>query len=123
MAALLHYQPEVVAITQGYHGTHQVLEMYSRFRPDFKVIALDDDYTPYKNKKFVCWLETPVNPYGTCRDIEHCEWFGCRKREREGLVWPSAPFRCWASHKEWHSEDGVDRSPFFDILAARILTH
>merc|ERR1712093_93460 len=71
MAALLHYQPEIVAITEGYHGTHEVFKLYGKLKPGFKVISLDDDYAPFDGKNFVCWLETPVNPFGTCRDIEH----------------------------------------------------
>jgi cystathionine gamma-synthase len=73
LAALLLYQPEVVAISEGYHGTHCTLDIYTRTREGVKIITIDDDFTQYKDKRLLCWLETPVNPTGLCRDIEKCK--------------------------------------------------
>ena len=33
-----------------------------------KLVGLDDDYP----SGTLCWLETPVNPYGEVRDIAKC---------------------------------------------------
>ncbi|KAK9899917.1 PLP-dependent transferase [Cystobasidium minutum MCA 4210] len=73
LAALLLYQPEVVAIAEGYHGTHCTLDLYTRTREGVKIIHTDDDFAPYKDKRVLCWLETPVNPKGICRDIAKYE--------------------------------------------------
>ena len=31
--ALLHYKPDVIAITDGYHGCHGAIEVYSSVQP------------------------------------------------------------------------------------------
>lgn len=72
-AVLLHFQPEVIAISAGYHGSHETIAVYRRTRPGVQIIDLDDDYTQYKDKKLLCWCETPVNPDGLCRDLAKCE--------------------------------------------------
>lgn len=74
LATLLLYQPEVVAIGEGYHGSHCTLDIYTRTKGNVKVIDIDDDYSAYKDKTFLCWLETPVNPTGECRDMEKCTY-------------------------------------------------
>lgn len=70
---MLLYQPEVVAISEGYHGTHCTLDLYTRTREGVKIITIDEDFTQYQDKRLLCWLETPVNPTGICRDIEKCK--------------------------------------------------
>ena len=70
---MLLYQPEVIAIGEGYHGSHETIAVYRKTRDNVKVIDIDDDYAQFKGKRFLCWLETPVNPKGICRDIEKCK--------------------------------------------------
>ncbi|EIM88570.1 cystathionine gamma-synthase [Stereum hirsutum FP-91666 SS1] len=65
-AAFLLLKPKRVAIRNGYHGVHGVLEIYKRER-DVEIIDLDDDFRPGD----VCWLETPLNPTGQVRDIKY----------------------------------------------------
>ncbi|TCD67684.1 hypothetical protein EIP91_012050 [Steccherinum ochraceum] len=66
-AALVHYQPKRVAITGGYHGCHMVLDIYKRTRPDLVVIGIDDEFQDGD----LCWIETPLNPRGVCRNIQY----------------------------------------------------
>ena len=73
-AVFLMYQPEVIAIEEGYHGTHGAISVYKQTRPGVEVIGIDDDYSRYKGKRLLCWLETPVNPKGICRDMEKCAY-------------------------------------------------
>ncbi|KAF8351548.1 pyridoxal phosphate-dependent transferase [Amanita rubescens] len=49
-SALAFFQPKRVAIKEGYHGCHQ-----------------NDEYKPGD----LCWLETPLNPTGESRNIQH----------------------------------------------------
>ena len=69
---MLFHQPQIIAIQRGYHGTHETIALYAKTRGNVQVIDIDDDYEQYKGKNFMCWLETPVNPEGTCRDMEKC---------------------------------------------------
>lgn len=69
---MLFYQPEVIAIQRGYVGTHETLALYAKTRMDVKIIDIDDDFEQYKDKRLLCWLETPMNPEGVCRDMELC---------------------------------------------------
>lgn len=77
-AALLHVQPDVIAIRDGYHGCHDTIKRYCQIRGmnernsvEVKVIDLDDSYPPSSTGlKVLVWLETPVNPTGECRDIK-----------------------------------------------------
>ncbi|KAI0675568.1 cystathionine gamma-synthase [Trametes maxima] len=67
-AALVYFQPKRVAITDGYHGFHETLEVYKRTRgSDLTLIGLDDEFQPGD----LCWLETPLNPSGEARDIKY----------------------------------------------------
>ncbi|KAH9843892.1 cystathionine gamma-synthase [Rhodofomes roseus] len=67
-AALVHFHPKRIAITGGYHGCHNTIEVYKRSRGgDLPLIGLDDDYQPGD----LCWLETPLNPTGEARDIKY----------------------------------------------------
>lgn len=65
----------MIAIGEGYHGSHETIAVYRKTRDNVKVVDLDADYSQYKGKKLLCWLETPVNPKGICRDIEKCRLF------------------------------------------------
>ncbi|GAA5826062.1 hypothetical protein JCM11251_000112 [Rhodosporidiobolus azoricus] len=68
-AILLHVRPDVIAVTGGYFGCHGSFEIYQRTRgkDQVSIIALEDDFP--KDKKVLCWLETPVNPTGESRSI------------------------------------------------------
>ncbi|KAF8211210.1 Cys/Met metabolism PLP-dependent enzyme-domain-containing protein [Mycena galopus ATCC 62051] len=66
-AALVFFKPKRIAITDGYHGCHAMIEVYRKAAPDVKVIKLDDDF----QSGDLCWLETPVNPIGESRDIQY----------------------------------------------------
>ncbi|SGY34896.1 BQ5605_C002g01698 [Microbotryum silenes-dioicae] len=72
-AILLYILPDVIAITDGYHGCHASIEVYRKTRGEDRVsvIKLDDAYP--KDKKLLVWLETPLNPTGECRSIEACQ--------------------------------------------------
>ncbi|GAA5857259.1 hypothetical protein JCM8547_009402 [Rhodosporidiobolus lusitaniae] len=69
-AVLLHFRPDVIAVTGGYFGCHGSFEVYQRTRgkDQVSIIALEDEYP--KDKKVLVWLETPVNPTGESRSIE-----------------------------------------------------
>ncbi|WFD34487.1 cystathionine gamma-synthase [Malassezia cuniculi] len=81
ISVLNHYAPSVIAIRNGYQGTHASIELYTRGR-DVRIIDLDDEYpkvetTPttdgsgVKIGGLLVWLETPLNPTGEARDIAH----------------------------------------------------
>ncbi|KAF5393701.1 hypothetical protein D9757_000115 [Collybiopsis confluens] len=66
--ALVYFKPKRIAIQAGYFGCHHTIEVYKKCRDiQIEIIDLDDEY------KFgdLCWLETPVNPTGTSRDIQY----------------------------------------------------
>ena len=45
-----------------------VIELYERARQEkIEIIDLDDEYKPGD----LCWLETPVNPAGTSKNIQY----------------------------------------------------
>ncbi|KAL5508202.1 hypothetical protein ACEPAH_5821 [Sanghuangporus vaninii] len=64
-AALVHYKPRCIAITEGYHGCHHTIQIYKKAR-DIKIINIDDDF----EEGTLCWLETPLNPKGEARNIQ-----------------------------------------------------
>ncbi|KIY46637.1 cystathionine gamma-synthase [Fistulina hepatica ATCC 64428] len=67
-AALVHYQPKRVAMTDGYHGCHASLETYRKASANVvEAIDIDDEFKPGD----LCWLETPMNPTGEARDIQY----------------------------------------------------
>lgn len=59
----MHYKPQRIAITGGYHGVHNGIHIYKRVKPDVQVISIDDEFQPGD----LCWLETPLNPTGESR--------------------------------------------------------
>ncbi|GAA5857261.1 hypothetical protein JCM8547_009403 [Rhodosporidiobolus lusitaniae] len=68
-AVLLLVRPDVIAVTDGYHGCHGAFEVYRQSRgvEHVTVIRLEDEYP--KDKKMLVWLETPLNPTGESRSI------------------------------------------------------
>lgn len=66
--ALVHCAPKRIAVTEGYFGVHATIAVYSKAaQRTIPLIPLDSEFQPGD----VCWLETPVNPYGEARDIRH----------------------------------------------------
>ncbi|KAJ7047467.1 Cys/Met metabolism PLP-dependent enzyme-domain-containing protein [Mycena alexandri] len=66
-AALVFYKPKRIAMTEGYHGCHAMIQVYLKAAPEVKIIKLDDDF----ESGDLCWLETPLNPTGESRSIQH----------------------------------------------------
>ncbi|GAA6036874.1 hypothetical protein JCM8097_006326 [Rhodosporidiobolus ruineniae] len=68
-AILLFVRPDVIAVTEGYHGCHTSFKVYQETRgaDQVSIITLDDEYP--RDKKVLCWLETPLNPTGESRSI------------------------------------------------------
>ena len=72
--------PTTIAIRRGYFGVHGVFQKYAQGR-SVKFIDLDDEYptqegTPSQDSDVrrgatLVWLETPLNPTGEARNIEH----------------------------------------------------
>lgn len=67
-AAMVHLNPKVVMVGQGYSGVAGILSLLQR-NYGTKVIDLDDDPSQL-NEGDVIHLETPVNPSSLARDIE-----------------------------------------------------
>ncbi|KAI0069148.1 cystathionine gamma-synthase [Artomyces pyxidatus] len=65
-AALVFLEPKKIAITGGYHGAHHVISTYKRGRT-LEVVDLDDDFTGVD----LAWVETPLNPTGEARNLQH----------------------------------------------------
>jgi len=59
-------RPRGIAISGGYQGVHHVIQTYGRDR-DIKIVDLDDDFKGID----VCWVETPGNPTGEARNLQH----------------------------------------------------
>lgn len=67
-AALVYLKPKRIAIGEGYHGTHNSIDVYQQSRDvPVEIIGLDDEY----QEGDVVWLETPLNPTGEASDIQH----------------------------------------------------
>ncbi|WFD31691.1 cystathionine gamma-synthase [Malassezia sp. CBS 17886] len=99
LAALTALMPATIAIRKGYFGVHEVVSLYSRGR-DVKVIDLDDEYpssqgppvadgSKYHTGATLVWLETPLNPTGEARDIEH---YAKRAHDAGGYITVDATF-------------------------------
>jgi len=65
-ALLVHLAPKRICIGRAYHGTHGICEILSR-NYGTKILNLQDIDQLQLND--VCWVESPVNPYGTCVDL------------------------------------------------------
>ncbi|GAA96840.1 uncharacterized protein L969DRAFT_94895 [Mixia osmundae IAM 14324] len=68
-AAMLWANPTVIAIREGYHGSHMAIDVFKRIKSNLILIDLDD-FDAYTNET-LCWLETPLNPTGEARDMAH----------------------------------------------------
>ena len=60
-ALFVHLNPKRVAIGDAYHGTHGILDILKR---NYGTQVVGFDEMDKLEKGDVCWLESPVNPYG-----------------------------------------------------------
>ncbi|KAJ7744539.1 Cys/Met metabolism PLP-dependent enzyme-domain-containing protein [Mycena maculata] len=67
LAGLMFFKPKRIAITDGYHGCHAMIQVYLKAASHVKIIKLDDEF----ENGDLCWLETPLNPSGESRDIQY----------------------------------------------------
>lgn len=65
-AAIMHFNPKTVAIGQGYHGCHGILELLKR-NYNVKIVGLDE--LDQLSKGDLIHIETPENPYSIVHDI------------------------------------------------------
>ena len=66
--ALTLLNPQRIAITEGYMGVIEAVDQFRRIRNgNLGVIGIDDEFQDGD----LCWLETPVNPTGVSRNIQH----------------------------------------------------
>jgi len=70
-ALLVHVQPRVVAIGEGYHGCHGVLSIYQRLSKCEIVDIHDESSWGALGKGDLVHLETPLNPSGEAYNIAH----------------------------------------------------
>lgn len=93
---MMHVHPDVIAISDGYHGCHEVrrrcccwhailnsrvqtIALYNRIRgnhcsgkPKCRVIRLEEEYPKDGKTKVLCWTESPLNPTGEIVDLAYC---------------------------------------------------
>nr|POE68835.1 putative trans-sulfuration enzyme [Quercus suber] len=94
-ALLVHVNPRVVAIGNGYHGCHGVLKVYQKLT-GCKIVDLFDTAT-WQNKEEgwklgagdVVHLESPVNPTGKAFNVAH---FAQLAHERQAVLTIDATF-------------------------------
>ncbi|TID28132.1 hypothetical protein CANINC_002669 [Pichia inconspicua] len=67
-AAIMHFNPKVVAIGDGYHGCHGILNLLNR-NYNIKVVNLDQ--LDQLSKGDLIHIETPENPYSLVHDINY----------------------------------------------------
>ncbi|KZW04137.1 cystathionine gamma-synthase [Exidia glandulosa HHB12029] len=66
--AMVHTAPKRVCVSGGYFGSHASIAVYGKAaQRTVPLVPLDAKFEPGD----VCWLETPVNPTGEARDIQH----------------------------------------------------
>lgn len=68
-AMLVHLNPKRIAIGDGYHGCHGVIELLSRLT-GLKQLPLDCDLSELQAGD-VIHVETPLNPTGEARNLEY----------------------------------------------------
>lgn len=67
-AAITYYNPKTVAIGDGYHGVHGILDILTR-NYGIKQVGLDE--LDKLSKGDVIHIETPENPYAKCHDLAY----------------------------------------------------
>ncbi|TPX44478.1 hypothetical protein SeLEV6574_g04465 [Synchytrium endobioticum] len=73
MGAVQYIRPRRIFMSnEGYHGTHGVVEIYTRDRPFVEIKALEDlppSYSEFRDGDLI-WLESPQNPRGEIADVQ-----------------------------------------------------
>lgn len=67
-AAIMHFNPKTVAIGDGYHGCHGILNLLQR-NYNIKVVTLDQ--LDQLSKGDLIHIETPENPYSLVHDLSY----------------------------------------------------
>ena len=67
-AAIIHFNPKVVAIGDGYHGCHGILHILQR---NYNVKVVNLDQLDQLSQGDLIHVETPENPYSIVHDISH----------------------------------------------------
>lgn len=67
-AAVMHFNPKVVAIGDGYHGCHGILSLLNR---NYNVKVVNLDQLDQLSKGDLIHIETPENPYSLVHDIQY----------------------------------------------------
>ncbi|OJD22343.1 hypothetical protein ACJ73_06309 [Blastomyces percursus] len=68
-AALVLLNPRRIAVSNGYHGSHGVIELQTRLN-GLQKLPLDCPADELQQGDVIL-LETPINPHGTAFDIQH----------------------------------------------------
>jgi len=66
-AAFVHCRPKRIAIRRVYFGVHETIDVYKRTNPELTVIDIDEPLA----KGDLVWLESPSNPTGEVKNIQH----------------------------------------------------
>ncbi|KAH3671279.1 hypothetical protein OGAPHI_000502 [Ogataea philodendri] len=84
--ALTHFNPKVLAIGNGYHGSHGVANLFTRLN-GLKQVSLEeyDKLGPGD----IIHVETPENPYGTAHDLS---FYVAEAHKRGAIVIADATF-------------------------------
>jgi cystathionine beta-lyase/cystathionine gamma-synthase len=64
---IVHLNPKRVAICNGYHGCHGVIDIHNRLSGLQKISLDDDDFQPGD----MIHVETPLNPTGEAKDLQY----------------------------------------------------
>lgn len=67
-AAIMYFNPKTVAIGDGYHGCHGILNLLQR---NYKVKIVGLDELDKLSKGDLIHIETPENPYSIVHDIQY----------------------------------------------------
>lgn len=67
-AAIMYFNPKTVAIGDGYHGCHGILNLLSR---NYNVKIVNLDQLDQLKEGDLIHVETPENPYSIVHDIEY----------------------------------------------------
>lgn len=69
-AAMTHFNPKQLFVDKAYHGCHGIADIFSR-NYGLKQFSLTEEDLQKLQPGDVIHLETPVNPHGTCFDIQY----------------------------------------------------
>jgi cystathionine gamma-synthase len=90
-ALLVHYRPNVIAIGEGYHGCHGVIDLLNHLY-GLKKVSLHDESSwdaAGLGKGDVIHVETPLNPTGEAVDLQY---YAAKAKERGAILSVDATF-------------------------------